>query len=174
MLIGSTAANRIRLNDLRLLFVQPIAGNGTVLLYDLCHMVEFLRISGIDFFLLHPGAALLDRTGVERAVRHPVLRLRQAVVAAKSHRDYRTPIDFFHDKYHSRPLDIAAIAADGRPFDPVYFRSVSRWRHHHRDGHQRTDPLADQCTAVFSGHDPVHMVRRSAAPSPGPTVCTQC
>lgn len=24
-------------------------------------------------------------------------------------RNYRTPVDFFHDKYHSRPLDIAAI-----------------------------------------------------------------
>lgn len=89
LLIGSTAADRIdggqqiRLNDLRFLFMQPIAGNGAVLLYDLCHMVEFLRISGVHIFLLHPGTALLDRTGLERTLRHPFLCVRQAFVAAK-------------------------------------------------------------------------------------------
>ncbi len=55
LLIGSTAANLIRLTDLRFLFMQPIAGNGAVLLYDLCHMVEFLRISGVHIFLYTQG-----------------------------------------------------------------------------------------------------------------------
>ena len=81
LLIGG--GQQIRLNDLRFLFMQPIAGNGAVLLYDLCHMVEFLRISGVHIFLLHPGTALLDRTGLERTLRHPFLCVRQAFVAAK-------------------------------------------------------------------------------------------
>lgn len=46
-------------------------------------------------------------------------------------RNYRTPVDFFHDKYHSRPLDIAAILLMVGLSIPYIFRSVSGRRHHH-------------------------------------------